>query len=349
MTQDRPSTDRTAVQAQAARKSTGVTLVIQIPCFDEEEVIADTLASLPRAIDGIDVIRIHVIDDGSSDRTRAVAEAAGADLVVSAGRHLGLAKAFALGLEAALEQGADIIVNTDADNQYHAGDIAALVKPILEQRADMVVGARPISDTEHFSGLKKRLQRLGSWVVRKVSDTDVADAPSGFRALNRETALSLHIFSRFSYTLETIIQAGHHGLRVVSVPVRTNPPTRPSRLFRSTLQYLYRSAETIIRIFLIYRPLALFIPVAAFVGGISLVFFLRYAYFFSIGEGAGHVQSVIVASALGVISAFVFFIGVLADLISSNRKLLERQNQRLWRLETEIHKALKRLTPTEPR
>lgn len=320
----------------AVRPGRGLTLVIQIPCFNEEQVIAATLAGLPRSIPGVETIRVHVIDDGSTDRTAAAAKAAGAHLVVTPGRHLGLAKAFALGLETAIRHGADIIVNTDADDQYVSADIAALVAPILEGRADMVVGARPIDATAHFSPLKKRLQRLGSWVVRKISDTDVADAPSGFRALTRETALSLHLFSRFSYTLETLIQAGHQGLRVVSVPVRTNPPTRPSRLFRSTLQYLYRSAETIIRIFLIYRPLALFVPVALLVGLVSLFFFGRYTYFFAIGEGAGHIQSVIVAAALGVISAFVFFIGILAELISSNRKLLERQNQRLWRLEAAV-------------
>ncbi|MCZ6773489.1 MAG: glycosyltransferase family 2 protein [Proteobacteria bacterium] len=307
-------------------------LIIQIPCYNEAGSIGITLGYLPRSLPGVDEVEWLIIDDGSTDRTVEEAVAHGVDHVVRLNGHQGLARAFTAGLEACLSAGADIIVNTDADNQYSADDIPALVQPILEGRAEIVIGTRPIQDIEHFSSVKKVLQRLGSWVVRLASNTDVRDAPSGFRAISREAAMRLHVFGEYTYTLETIIQAGQNGLRLCSVPVRTNKDLRPSRLVRSIPRYLLRSVGTIARIFVIYRPLRLFFPIAGliFLAGIALG--VRYLYLISIGEGAGHVQSVILAAAFLGIGTFVWLIGVIADLIATNRKLLEKVDWELQKL-----------------
>jgi glycosyltransferase involved in cell wall biosynthesis len=307
-------------------------VIIQIPCYNEAGAIGVTLAQLPRAIPGIDQVEWLIIDDGSTDDTVKEAVANGVDHVVRLDGHQGLARAFTTGLEACLAAGADIIVNTDADNQYAADDIPALVQPVLDGEAEIVIGSRPIQDIEHFSPVKKLLQHLGTSVVRFVSNTDVSDAPSGFRAISRAAAMRLHVFGEYTYTLETIIQAGQNGLRIRSVPVRTNEDMRPSRLVRSIPRYLLRSIGTIGRIFAIYRPLRLFFPMAGLLLFVSLVLGLRYLYFIAIGEGAGHVQSVILAAALLGIGCLVFLIGVIADLIATNRKLLEKIDWQILKL-----------------
>lgn len=308
-------------------------LVIQIPCYNESESLPHTIAQLPREIAGCDVVEWLVIDDGSADDTAAVAERLGVDRVVRHPVNRGLAAAFMTGLETAVKNGADIIVNTDADNQYDARDIETLVRPILEQRAEIVIGARPISDTEHFSRLKKRLQRLGSAVVRIASNTDVADAPSGFRAFTREAAQRLNVFSSYTYTLETIIQAGHSNIRVLSVPIRTNPDMRPSRLVKSIGRYVWRSASTIVRIFATYKPLAFFWLIAAFFLAVGVVSGSWYLAYKLAGQGAGHVQSAMLAAASVTIGLIIFMLGFLADLMSVNRRLLEGIDWRVRQLE----------------
>jgi len=308
-------------------------LIIQVPCFNEADSLPHSIPHLPRQVDGCDTVEWLVVDDGSSDDTAQVASALGVDHVVRHPVNRGLAAAFMTGLEAAVARGADIIVNTDADNQYDARDIAVLVRPIVEGRAEMVIGARPIGETEHFSWLKKKLQRLGSWVVRFASNTDVADAPSGFRAFTRDVAQRLNVFSSYTYTLETIIQAGHSSIRVVSVPVRTNPDLRPSRLVRSMGRYVWRSASTIVRIFATYRPLAFFGLVSAFFLVLGALLGAWYLFFMLTGEGAGHVQSALLAAASVTIGFLLFMLGFIADLQSVNRRLLERIDWRLRRLE----------------
>jgi glycosyltransferase involved in cell wall biosynthesis len=302
----------------------GKVLVIQIPCFNEGDTLGITLAALPRQVPGFARVDWMVIDDGSTDRTLAVAQAAGVDHIVRLGRNQGLARAFAAGLEAAVRAGADVIVNTDADNQYCADDIPKLTAPILAGEADLVIGARPIVDTPHFSRTKKALQLLGSMVVRMASRTTVVDAPSGFRALSREAALRLHVHGEYTYTLETIIAAGRKHMAVTSVPIRTNPDLRPSRLVRSLPDYVLRSAVTILRSFTTYKPLRFFVGIGLllFAGGFALG--LRYLYFAALGQGEGHVQSVILCALLIGMGAFTGLIGILADLIAVNRRLLEK-------------------------
>ena len=309
-------------------------LVIQIPCYNEAASLPETVAHLPREVAGCDVVEWLVIDDGSADDTAAVAERLGVDRVVRHPVNRGLAAAFMTGLESAIAEGADIIVNTDADNQYDARDIETLVRPIIERRAEMVIGARPISDTEHFSWIKKRLQTLGSAVVRAASNTEVADAPSGFRAFTREAAQRLNVFSSYTYTLETIIQAGHSNIRVLSVPIRTNPDLRPSRLVKSIGRYVWRSASTIVRIFATYKPLTFFWLIALFfllLGGVSGGWYLAYKL---AGQGAGHVQSAVLAAASVTVGLILFMLGFLADLSAVNRRLLERIDWRLRQLES---------------
>jgi glycosyltransferase involved in cell wall biosynthesis len=313
-------------------KRRAMKLMIQIPCYNEAESLPHAIPHLPRHVPGCDSVEWLVIDDGSSDDTAGVAAQLGVDRIVRHPVNRGLAAAFMTGLEAAVASGADIIVNTDADNQYDARDIEALVRPIIEGRAEMVIGARPIADTEHFSWLKKKLQRLGSRVVRFASNTQVTDAPSGFRAFTREAAQRLNVFSSYTYTLETIIQAGHSNIRVLSVPVRTNPDLRPSRLVKSMARYVWRSASTIVRIFATYRPLTFFWLIAAFfliVGGL-----LGGWYFFHMltGQGAGHVQSALLAAASITISLILFMLGFIADLQSVNRRLLEGIDWRVRQL-----------------
>ncbi|TPI61351.1 glycosyltransferase family 2 protein [Mesorhizobium sp. B3-1-7] len=306
-------------------------LIIQIPCYNEAETLATTLADLPRDIAGFDSVEWLVIDDGSTDSTVKVAEENGVDHIVRHTSNRGLAYAFMTGIEACLARGADVIVNTDADNQYCAEDIPSLAKPVLEGQADMVVGARPISEIEHFSPLKKLLQKLGSWVVRVTSKTDVRDAPSGFRAISRNAAQRLIVFSNYTYTLETIIQAGRKNMRVVSVPVRVNGDLRPSRLVKSIPSYLKRSVFTIVRIFVIYQPARFFGAVAAVLFGLGFLIGLRFLYFYLTEGVSGHVQSVVLAGVLLTMGFQSLLVAFLADVIAANRKLLEdiRYTQRV--------------------
>ncbi|MEA2368458.1 MAG: hypothetical protein QOH38_1176, partial [Thermoleophilaceae bacterium] len=273
-------------------------LIIQIPCLNEQDTLPATLADLPREIDGIDAVEWLVVDDGSTDRTIEVARAHGVDHIVRLTNNKGLATAFQAGLDAALKLGADVVVNTDADNQYDGRDIPKLVQPILEGRADMVVGNRQVESVEHFSPLKKRLQRLGSWVVRGASGTDVPDTTSGFRAYNREAAIQVQVVSKYTYTLETIIQAGKMLVAVEHTPVRTNPKTRESRLFPSMWSYVRRNTISIFRIYALYEPLRVFMTAAAVVGLASFVIWARFVYFYIDGSGSGHVQSLILGAVL---------------------------------------------------
>lgn len=311
-------------------------LIIQIPCFNEEEALPTTLAALPRSIDGVDVVEWLVIDDGSIDRTVEVALANGADHVVRLPRHQGLAKGFLAGLEACVRRGADVIVNTDADNQYCADDIPKLIEPILQGRAQIVVGARPIAEVAHFSPVKKALQKIGSRIVRIASNTDIPDAPSGFRAMSREAAMRLNVFNDYTYTLETIIQAGQKGMAIASTPIRTNRDLRPSRLVRSIPSYVFRSAVTILRIFMTYRPFRFFALPGALAAGVGLLIGLRFLYHYVAGTGAGMIQSLILAALLMGTGAFSIVVGLVADLISVNRMLLEKLDWRLQRLEDHI-------------
>jgi glycosyltransferase involved in cell wall biosynthesis len=308
-------------------------LIIQIPCLNEAATLGTALATLPRTVAGFDKVEWLVVDDGSTDGTAELARQLGVDHVVRHPVNRGLATAFMTGIDAGLRHGADVIVNTDADNQYEAADIPLLVQPILDHRADMVIGARPIGQTEHFSWIKKQLQHLGSWAVRIASRTDVADAPSGFRAMTRETAMRLKVFNAYTYTLETIIQAGLSNLTVVSVPIRTNPDLRPSRLVRSIPNYVKRSLATILRVFVIYRPLTLFLWISVVLTFAGVAIGIRYLVFLAAGTGSGHVQSLLLAALCIMLGAFSFMMGLIADLISTNRKLMERIDLRLQRME----------------
>ncbi len=307
-------------------------LIIQIPCLNEVETLGIALNALPRQVAGFDKVEWLIIDDGSTDGTAQLARELGVDHVVRHPVNRGLAAAFMTGLDACLRLGADVIVNTDADNQYCADDIPALTRPVLEGEADMVIGARPIDDTEHFSWLKKKLQRLGSWAVRMASKTRVEDAPSGFRAISRDTAMRLNVFNAYTYTLETIIQAGLSNLRVMSVPIRTNGDLRPSRLVKSISSYVRRSLLTIMRVVIIYRPLKLFAWSGATMIGFGFLVGLRFMYFYLAGTGDGHIQSVILASLCIMLGAMMWMMGIISELISTNRKLLETVNWRLQRL-----------------
>ncbi len=298
-------------------------LVIQIPCLNEEATIAQTLADIPRDIPGIRAVEVLIVDDGSTDRTVAAARAAGADHILSFTGNKGLAAAFVAGLERALELGADIIVNTDADNQYRGQCIPDLIRPIVEGRADMVIGVRPIEDVPEFSWLKKKLQRLGSWVVRRVSGTNVSDTTSGFRAYSREAAQRLTVVSGFTYTHETLIQAGRSNMIVTEAPIQINAKTRPSRLFRSIPQYISRSLGTIFRIYTVYEPLAFFTRLGSLLLLAAAVLGARYLYFVIVGEGRGHVQSVVLAAVLALMGFQMWVLGVIADLTAVNRKLLQ--------------------------
>ncbi|HEY3495102.1 MAG TPA: glycosyltransferase family 2 protein [Polyangiaceae bacterium] len=298
-------------------------LIIQIPCHNEEASLPVALAALPKQVPGVDSVEVLIINDGSTDRTVEVARSLGVDHVVGFPRNQGLAKAFMLGIRSCLERGADIIVNTDADNQYNADDIPALIRPILDGNAEIVVGARPIQSIEHFSMVKKLLQRLGSAVVKRVSGTNVADAPSGFRAFSRDAAARLNVFSEYTYTLETIIQAGQKNMSIVSVPVRVNPDLRPSRLVRSILSYVRRSMITMLRILIIYRSFRFFLNIGAilFLAGAALG--ARFVYYYLINQGQGHIQSLILAAVLMIFGFQTGLLAFIADLLSVNRRLLE--------------------------
>lgn len=299
-------------------------LIIQIPCLNEAETLAVALADLPREVEGFDKVEWLIIDDGSTDDTVGVARRNGVDHVASHPVNRGLAVGFMTGIEACLQLGADVIVNTDADNQYCGADIPKLTAPILSRQADIVIGARPIDQTEHFSWIKKKLQRLGSWAVRVASKTDVADAPSGFRAMSRDAAMRLNVFSAYTYTLETIIQAGQSNLRIASVPVRTNADLRPSRLVSSIPSYVKRSLLTIVRVFVTYRPLTTFLGIGSLCTLIGLIAGIRFLYFYITATGEGHVQSVILAALFIILGVLLSMMGLIADLIATNRKLMEK-------------------------
>jgi glycosyltransferase involved in cell wall biosynthesis len=314
-------------------------LIIQIPCFNEEGQLPLTLSHLPREIPGFDVVEWLVIDDGSTDRTVAVAREHGVDHVVRLTNHKGLAAAFQAGLDAGLKLGADVIVNTDADNQYEGADIPKLVEPILRGAADMVVGDRQIEKVEHFSGPKKLLQRLGSWVVRQASSTHIPDTTSGFRAYNREAALQVQAVSKFTYTLETIIQAGKLLVAVEHVPIRTNPRTRESRLFPSTAAYVRRNALSIFRIYSQYQPLKVFWGGAVVMGTAALALFVRFLVFFIESPHAaakGHIQSLIAGAVLFNAAMLLGALGVIGDLLDAQRMISQRTFERVRRIELQL-------------
>ena len=308
-------------------------LIIQIPCYNEAETLAIALAELPREIEGIDTVEWLVVDDGSSDDTIAVARANGVDHVVSHTHNRGLAVAFMTGLDACLRRGADIIVNTDADNQYHAGDIPSLVGPILAGDAEIVIGARPIAEIEHFSPIKKALQKLGSWAVRVASRTEVPDAPSGFRAMTRDAAMRMNVFSSYTYTIETIIQAGQKGMAIKTVPVRVNEDLRPSRLVKSIPAYVRRSLITIVRIFMTYKPMRFFMVPGIAVFFLGVLVGLRFVWVYLTQGSAGMIQSLILAAVLMLVGFQLALFGLMAELFGVNRKLLEDIQWRIRRLE----------------
>jgi glycosyltransferase involved in cell wall biosynthesis len=308
-------------------------LIIQIPCLDEENTLPATLADLPREVPGFDEVEWLVIDDGSTDRTVEVAVANGVHHIVRLTNNKGLANGFQAGLDAALKLGADVIVNTDADNQYYGPDIVKLVEPIVNGTADMVVGDRQVMTIEHFSPLKKSLQRLGSWVVRQASETSVPDTTSGFRAYNREAALQLQVVSKYTYTLETIIQAGKMTVAIDHVPIRTNAKTRDSRLFKSMWQYVRRNMVSIFRIYSMYEPLRVFMTLAAIIGVLAIAVWTRFLVSYIQGEGAGHVQSLILGAVLFNASVVLAALGIIGDLLSAQRIMTQRTFERVRRLE----------------
>lgn len=308
-------------------------LIVQIPCFNEEETLPQVVGEIPRVVAGFDEVEILVIDDGSSDRTAQVARELGVDHLIVHRTNQGLARTFRTGLDAALAFGADVIVNTDGDNQYPGDQIVRLTRPILDGTAHIVVGDRQTATIAHFSAIKRRLQALGSYVVRVLSGTRVPDTVSGFRAISREAALHLNILSPFSYTIEMLIQAGSKQLAVTSVPIRTNPTNRRSRLARSTSQFISRSATTIVRIYSMYRPLRTFFWLGATILAVGAVPIIRFLYLWSIGEGAGHIQSLVLGGVLALAGFMTLMIGLVADLINFNRQLIELTLEKVRRLE----------------
>jgi glycosyltransferase involved in cell wall biosynthesis len=318
---------------QPYQNSISLKLIIQIPCLNEAQTLSQTVQALPRELSGIDILEYMVIDDGSTDNTADVAREAGVHHVIILPQHEGLASAFTIGLEKCLKNGADIIVNTDADNQYNADDIQLLIEPIIQERAEIVIGDRGVTNLKSFSPAKRTLQRFGSWIIGRASGIDTPDATSGFRAFTRQAALRTLVLNDYSYTLETLIQAGARKMAVEYIPVRTNEQTRPSRLMRGIPDYLANSITVILRAYTMYRPLRVF---TAF----SLIFLLggfigtvRFLYFYIIGEGAGHVQSLILSAVLLIVGFQVFLIGLVADLIGFNRKVLEEVLYRIRRIE----------------
>src|SRR2546423_3318704 len=311
-------------------------LIIQIPCFNEQDQLPSTLSELPRELPGVDTIEWLIIDDGSTDRTVEVARAHGVDHIVRLTNNKGLAAGFQAGLDACLKLGADLIVNTDADNQYNAGDIPKLLAPILAGDADMVVGDRDVGTVEHFSRVKVGLQKLGSAVVRRASETNVPDTTSGFRAYNREAAIQLQVVSRFTYTLETIIQAGKMLVAVDHTPIRTNPKTRESRLFPSINSYVRTNSLSIFRIYALYEPLRVFMTAAAIVGLVSLVIWGRFLAFFIEGHGSGHIQSLIAGAVLFMVAVQLAALGVVGDILAGSRVLSQRILERVRRVELRL-------------
>ena len=323
-------------------------LIIQIPCLNEQETLPETLADLPRAVPGFDTVEVLVIDDGSTDRTIEVARENGVHHIVKLTNNKGLAAAFQAGLDAALKLGADVIVNTDADNQYSALDIPKLVEPIVRGKADMVVGDREVETIEHFSPLKKRLQKAGSWVVRQASDTDVPDTTSGFRAYNREAAIQMAVVSKYTYTLETIIQAGKLLVATDHVAIGTNPKTRESRLFPSMSSYVRRNAVAIARIYTQYEPLKVFTRMALFLLVLALIPFIRFVVAYIDGEGAGHVQSLIFGAVLFNAAVVVGVLGIIGDLLYSQRIMSQRIFERVRRIELQLKVPPSHYEPGDP-
>jgi glycosyltransferase involved in cell wall biosynthesis len=314
-------------------------LIIQIPCFNEAETLPITLKSLPRSVPGFSSVEWLVINDGSTDATAEVAAAHGVDHIISFTKNQGLARAFLAGLDAAVKLGADVIVNTDADNQYMAEDIPLLTGPVLAGRADVVIGARPIDEIASFSPAKKLLQRIGSSVVRFVSKTDIPDAPSGFRAMSREAAIRFNVFNEYTYTLETIIQAGQKDIAITSVPVRVNHELRPSRLLRSITSYVQKSCVTMLRIFVVYKAFRFFMSVGLTLSGAGFLAGMRFLYYYLTGAGAGHVQSLILASILLGVGFQTMLTAFLADLLAVNRRLMEDVQYRVKKMEISIGRA----------
>ena len=307
-------------------------LIIQIPCYNEGMCLEQTLNELPKQINGISDIEILVINDGSTDNSSQIANNFGAS-VIEIKPNKGLANAFRVGLQEALQRGADIIVNTDADNQYNAKDIEKIVKPILNKDADIVIGARDILSIKEFSVLKKILQKLGSAILRLLSSTRVEDAPSGFRAFSKQAAIRLNVFDNYTYTIETIIQAGAKGLRVQSVPISVNPATRKSKLVKNMFDYIFKSLKTTVRMFIVYRPFRFFISIAALFGIIGLIIICRFLYYYFGGNGNGHIQSLIFAAIFLISSVQLVIIAIIGDLLSINRKLLEDIQTRIRNIE----------------
>lgn len=314
-------------------------LIVQIPCYNEEDTIAQTIADIPRNIPGIDTVEVLIISDGCTDNTIEAALAAGAEHTVSFKSNQGLARAFRAGLDACLELGADIVVNTDADNQYSGADIPKLIEPILEKKADLVIGDRQTGTIEHFSPLKKLLQWLGSSVVRKLSGTNVQDTVSGFRAYSREAAIKINVLSNFSHTIETIIQASRRNLTIVSIPVRTNPVLRKSRLFKSIPHFIQNSLITMVRVYAMYKPLRVFFFTGLIFFVVGAIPIIRFVYLYFQGAGQGNIQSLLLGSMCILIAVFAWLIGLVADLISFNRQLQELTLERVKRLE--LHYMIK--------
>jgi len=314
-------------------------LIVQIPCFNEEETLARTINDIPRSFKGVDDVELLIIDDGSTDKTVEVARELGVDHIVQLTNNKGLAEAFMAGLNASLNFGADLIVNTDGDNQYCGKCIENLIDPILQGKADMVIGNRQVDNIPHFSFLKKILQKIGSWVVRQLSNTTIPDTTSGFRAMNREAALRLNVISRFTYTLETVIQAGKKNLAVTHVPVQTNEKLRESRLFGNAFSYIKKSVATIFRIYTMYEPLKTFIWIGGVIFSVGTIISLRFLYFYVIGQGAGHIQSLIFAAVLFIIGFQTMVMGLMADLIGSNRTLIENILYKIKKQESSNHQT----------
>lgn len=321
---------------EGARTESMTKLIIQIPCLNEAEILPSTLAALPRQIPGIDVIEYLVIDDGSADDTSGIARRWGVHHVVRHRRNRGLAAAYRSGIERCLAEGADIIVNTDADGQYEGADIAALVAPVVAGTADIVIGDRQVSRNAHFSPFKRVLQRLGSFIVRKLSATDITDAVSGFRAVSRDAARRINITTEFSYTTDMLIQAGRKRLAIVSVPVRTHAATRPSRLFKSIPLFIQQTGLTILRTYTTFNALRVFVALGALAALVGAAPMARFLWFFALGQGEGHIQSLVIGGALLVVGVMVAALGILADLIATNRKLIETGLYNLRRIEEQV-------------
>ena len=311
-------------------------LIVQIPCYNEENTLPETVRDIPREIEGVDIVEIMIIDDGSSDKTVEVARGLGVDHIVRNKNNRGLARTFRKGIDECLKLGADIIVNTDGDNQYAGWDIPKLIKPVVDGTADVVVGDRNTQGIGHFSPLKKLLQRVGSYVVKKVSGVEVPDAVSGFRAYSREAALQLNIISPFSYTIEALIQSGKKHMAVTHVPVETNAKTRESRLFTSIPKFIERQVTTIVRMYTMYQPLKVFVLLGGIITLIGLIPIVRFLVYYMMGEGDGHIQSLILGGVLALLGAITFLIAIVADLINFNRQLIEQTLEKVRRVELEL-------------